>query len=235
MKDALADFDGMLELLLAQAGVPREAAHGQLKQDIAALACNGFKRNGYFVDIGAADPVYSSNTAMLERVFGWDGICAEANPEFHEALRNERRCAVDERCVWTSTGATVSFHFVSTLSTVSDFANADHHADARAAAEIGTVRTVSMNDLLKTHGAPPHVDFLSMDSEGSELAILEAFDFSTTSFGFICIEHNYAPNREAIKDLLASKGYRRIWTRLSEWDDWFVPDRSKGQDTPSGV
>ena len=57
--EALADFDGMLDLLLNQAKVPSEAAKGQLKQDIAALVCNAFKRDGYFVDIGAADGIYS--------------------------------------------------------------------------------------------------------------------------------------------------------------------------------
>lgn len=225
--EALADFDGMLDVILQQTGVPPHEARGQLKQDIAALACNGFKRNGYFVDVGAAHPEYSSNTAMLERIFGWDGICAEANPHFHSALHASRRCAVDERCVWSSTGARLSFHFThdTTLSTLSDFVYADHHAEARARASIGTVETVSLSDLLKTHGAPGHVDFLSIDTEGSELAILEAFDFSETSFGFICVEHNYAANREAIRALLEGRGYRRIWKRLSAWDDWYIPSR----------
>lgn len=225
--EALADFEGMLDLLLGQAGASPAQARGQLKQDIAAFVCNGFKRNGYFVDIGAAHPEYSSNTVMLERAFGWDGICAEANPHFHDQLRAERRCNVDTRCVWSATGETLSFHFTqdTTLSTLSDFVRSDHHAEARAHAAIGTVETVSLNDLLKTYGAPRHIDFLSIDTEGSELAILEAFDFSATSFGFICVEHNYAANRDPIRALLERKGYRRIWKRLSAWDDWYVPIR----------
>ena len=227
----------MLDLLLNQAKVPSEAAKGQLKQDIAALVCNAFKRDGYFVDIGAADGIYSSNTAMLEDVFGWDGICAEANPHFHADLRANRRCAVDDRCVWTATGEMLSFHFAhdTLLSTLSDFVDCDYHAAAREPADVGTVKTVSLNDLLATHGAPSHVDFLSIDTEGSERAILEAFDFSTTTFGFICVEHNYAANREPIKTLLTRKGYRRIWTQLSQWDDWYIPDRSNVASKPQGV
>ena len=172
----------MLDLLLNQAKVPSEAAKGQLKQDIAALVCNAFKRDGYFVDIGAADGIYSSNTAMLEGVFGWDGICAEANPHFQAHLRANRRCAVDDRCVWTTTGETLSFHYAhdTLLSTLSDFV-------------------------------------------------------STTSFGFICVEHNYAANREPIKTLLTRKGYRRIWTQLSQWDDWYIPDGPSVASKPQGV
>jgi len=225
-RTALAEFDEMLLLLLRQAGLPADAARAQLKQDIAALLCNGFRRGGFFVDVGAADGTHSSNTAMLETEFGWTGICAEPNPVFHEDLRATRRCAIDTRCVWRATGDTLSFHFAQdrTLSTLSEFVDCDHHGPARAAARIGTVETVSLNDLLKAHGAPAEVDFLSIDTEGSELAILEAFDFSTTRFGFIAVEHNYAPNRAPLHALLTGKGYRRIWTRLSEWDDWYVPD-----------
>lgn len=225
IKEDLANFDGLLDQLLIQAGVPLAASRAQLKQDIAALACNGFKRNGYFVDIGAAEPVNSSNTVMLEREFGWHGICCEANPNYRAALLANRDCVVDSRCVWTNTGETLPFHFAHTLATLSEFVGSDHHAKARRDADVGMVETVSLNDVLTTHGAPRHIDFLSIDTEGSELAILEGFDFSAASFGFICVEHNYAANRIAIKDLLESKGYRRIWTRLSKWDDWYVPDQ----------
>ena len=222
---ALAEYDGMLDVLSARTGTLPCTSKAQLKQDMAALVCTGFKRGGFFIDIGAADPVQSSNTVMLERSFGWTGICAEPNPVFHDALRAQRRCAVDERCVWTTTGDIKSFHFsqANTLSTLSEFVSCDHHADARAQGRVGSVETVSLNDLLLAHGAPPHVDFLSMDTEGSELAILNAFNFESTTFGFISIEHNYAPNRAAIHDLLVRKGYMRIWTRLSAWDDWYIP------------
>ena len=75
IKEALAKFDGTSNLMLTSAGVPLEAFHTQLKQNIAALACNGFKRDDYFVNIGAAEPTNSSNTVMMERDFGWNRIC----------------------------------------------------------------------------------------------------------------------------------------------------------------
>ena len=37
------------------------------------------KHNGFFIEIGAFDGVYHSNTLVLERDFGWDGILIEAN------------------------------------------------------------------------------------------------------------------------------------------------------------
>jgi hypothetical protein len=63
---------------------------------------------------------------------------------------------------------------------------------------------------------------LSIDTEGSELAILSAFDFSSRHIRCISVEHNETPNRQAILDLLVANGYRRKWPSLSAWDDWYV-------------
>ena len=39
------------------------------------------KRNGYFLDIGAADGVCLNNTYLLEYRYKWSDICVDANPE----------------------------------------------------------------------------------------------------------------------------------------------------------
>jgi hypothetical protein len=52
----------------------------------------GGKRNGFFVDLAATDGVALSNTYILEKHFGWTGICIEPNPEFYTKLQNNRNC-----------------------------------------------------------------------------------------------------------------------------------------------
>jgi len=78
-------------------------------------------------------------------------------------------------------------------------------------------------DLLIRHNAPKHVDFLSVDTEGSEFEILNAFDFSKYSFGAICVEHNYLENRPKVQQILVANGYRQVYPELSDFDDWFIP------------
>jgi hypothetical protein len=85
------------------------------------------------------------------------------------------------------------------------------------------VETTSLLDLLKHHNAPKHIEFLSVDTEGSEFEILNAFDFSQYTFGAICVEHNYLENRPKVKQLLLANGYRQVYPELSDFDDWFVP------------
>ena len=84
------------------------------------------------------------------------------------------------------------------------------------------LQTISLLDLLHGFGAPRHIDFLSIDTEGSELLILQAFDFSRYRFGAITVEHNYSSIREPLHNHLVLHGYRRIWPEISAHDDWYV-------------
>lgn len=85
------------------------------------------------------------------------------------------------------------------------------------------VKTVSLNDLLEEHGAPEFIEFLSIDTEGSELSILEAFNFQKHQFGLIAIEINSDEKRRvSIENLLTKEGYVRHFEEFSIWDDWYV-------------
>ena len=77
------------------------------------------------------------------------------------------------------------------------------------------VKTISLLDLLDTYQAPKTIDYLSIDTEGSEYEILKAFDFDKYKFRVITCEHNFTSMREKIYDLLISKGYQRKLTNIS--------------------
>jgi FkbM family methyltransferase len=195
----------------------------QLQQDLLAVAVSGAKRNGYFVEFGATNGVDLSNTYLLEQELEWTGILAEPGKNWHRELMRNRKSSVVEKAVWTQSGKTLDFLEVFSspeLSTLSSFKKSDHHARKGKSYK---VETISLLDLLASNNAPHFIDFISIDTEGSELPILESFDFSRYSFGLMCIEHNYKTDRELISKLLESKGYVRILSTISEFDDWFVP------------
>lgn len=201
-----------------------ELSPSQLGQDLFALATVGFKQAGFFVEMGATDGVSLSNSYLLEAKFGWDGILAEPARCWHESLRRNRRAQVDTRCVWSESGRLVEFRETNTaeFSTVDILADSDHHGDERTSGSTYLVETVSLNDLLDERRAPRDMDYLSLDTEGSELEILSGLDLSRWQFRVITCEHNYSGNREQIHDLLAANGYVRRCTDLSMWDDWYV-------------
>lgn len=203
-----------------------EQSNSQLRQDLLVLEKLGYKRNGYFVEVGAADGVFFSNTLLLETEFAWTGILAEPSPRWHSALALHRSAArIDRRCVWSESNQIVDLLQPEdpALSTIQQFAESDLHAEARRGGELSQVETVSLVDLLKSHGAPTDVDYLSIDTEGSEYEILRTFDFDAYRFGTITCEHNHTPARQDIFELLTSHGYKRVHEDVSEFDDWYVP------------
>lgn len=195
-------------------------SNAQLRQDVLALALNGFRQDGYFVEFGATDGASLNNTLLLEQDFGWTGIVAEPARQWHEDLRRNRRCIVDTRCVWRSTGETLRFTQAprGENSAISQYVSPQR----RMRGETYDVRTVSFNDLLQGHGAPSVIDYASVDTEGSEFEILKALDWRRWSFRLITIEHNFAPQRDEIHALLIGYGYRRILESVSRFDDWYV-------------
>jgi FkbM family methyltransferase len=197
-------------------------AYSQAGQDLFVLSLIGPKRDGYFVEFGATDGVSGSNTYLFEKHLGWKGIVAEPARTWHSDLVRNRNCHIETRCVWSSSGTSVRFSEAGPLSTVSDFAHSDQYAKIRKRSAHYEVRTISLNELLAKYHAPSHIDYLSIDTEGSELDILNAFDFNNHTFGVITCEHNHTPRREKIYALLSSRGYRRIMEETSGMDDWYV-------------
>lgn len=199
-------------------------SHSQLMQDLFALSVLGEKRNGYFVEFGVANGITDSNSFMLETQFGWTGIVAEPSRTLAPKVAANRHCAIDNRCIWSSSKEKLKFAEVlgtGEWSTIAQFAKADllNRSDAIEY----TVETVSLNDLLDQHRAPTEIDYLSVDTEGSELEILKAFDFERRRFNVITVEHNYVPaGRNAVYELLTANGYTRVSTQLSLWDDWYI-------------
>ena len=90
------------------------------------------------------------------------------------------------------------------------------------------VQTISLNDLLDEFDAPDEIDYMSVDTEGSELEILSAFDFSKRQVKLFTIEHNFTPLRAEIYNLMTSKGYVRRFPEYTRFDDWYVHESLAG-------
>lgn len=226
-RQSTGDIRDLFELIARANGFQGENK-AQFHQDIFALLESGFKRNGYFVEFGATNGVDLSNTYLLEKVFGWRGILAEPATVWHTELNANRTAAIEFDCVWKNSGESLTFNMVdeAELSTLAAFNNSDGRSGKRQHGATFSVNTVSLNDLLKRHNAPRQIDYLSIDTEGSELEILSGFDFGAHDVSVITCEHNYTKDRERIFELLIAKGYQRRFTSLSQCDDWYVKQAS---------
>jgi FkbM family methyltransferase len=200
-------------------------SHAQLRQDLFVLSELNFKTNGFFVEFGATDGLELSNTYLLESMFGWTGILAEPARSWHERLRAARHCHIDTNCVWRDSDTTLRFTETTSAeySSIESYKDSDRHQELRNRGSLAyDVPTVSLMDLLERYEAPRVIDYLSIDTEGSEFEILNRFDFGKYEFRVITCEHNHTSRRDDIFALLTRYGYTRQYQDLSDFDDWYV-------------
>jgi len=199
-------------------------SYAQLQQDRWVLHELGGKRNGFFVEVGAFDGKHLSNTYMLEKEYGWTGILAEPNPMMAAAIRANRSSPLCELPVGQTSGQLVTMLFVDgnpQISAMEQHAFNDLHADLRKRHKRVKQTTIGLNDLLESNGSPRQIDFISIDTEGSEPEILAGFDFDRYDVRLFAIEHNYTPAQKVIDEMMKSKGYERVYEEWSRFDAWF--------------
>jgi hypothetical protein len=199
----------------------------QFGQDRLVLQLLNGQRNGYFLDTGAADGVRSSNTQLLERDFGWRGLCVEPNNTFYRKLVRNRRCTCLNACLYDRETELPFLEAAGTLGgLVGEFAPGQlAHAvlsqgltlDDDGVPPLVNKRTMTIASALTLAQAPPVIDYWSLDTEGTELLLLKSFPFERHTFNVITVEHNHQPVRAAIRRFLEARGF--IFATA-----WFIDD-----------
>lgn len=191
----------------------------QLNQDLFVLGILDLKKNGFFVEFGACDGKYLSNTFILEKFFNWSGILSEPCSHWHYDLGRNRSTKINHNCVCDYSGKEVIFH-----ENPNDHALSGIMQDSSLTSSY-PVASISLMDLLESNNAPLEIDFISIDTEGTEFEILKTFDFKKYSVKIWSVEHNYNhANRNAIIDLFTQNGYRKTPSFYTRFDDWFIKE-----------
>lgn len=157
------------------------------------------KRNGYFLEIGAADGYTGSNCFLLETRYGWKGICVEASPHFQKRIRYHRKVSIVNACVDRDFG-TIEF---TTRSYLGGIVGQDTDNKTSEGGEVLRLPARPLLDILQSEGAPSVIDYFSIDAEGAEERILDQFDFSRYTFLTMTIERPSV----RLQSILAKNGY----------------------------
>ena len=162
------------------------------------------REGGVFIDIGANDGVSLSNTLFFEKALKWDGLAIEPLPTTFEKLKANRGCTVVNACVNDVDGE-VSFMavdgYAEMLSGIVDRYDDRHMARIKreqekrggSATQI-TVPGYKLSTLLKDTPFQT-IDYMNIDTEGSEFEILKSIDFKKIQVGIITVENNYNDTR----------------------------------------
>jgi len=183
------------------------------------------KTDGTFVDIGANDGVTFSNTFLLEKA-GWKGVAIEPIPAVFDALATNRNCETVNACIAPNSGKQtfrVIRGYAQMLSGLVDEYDTQHVERIDGALdEFGgefediQIDCFNFNELMEKHGIF-QIDYLSIDVEGAELAILESIDYDRIQISVISAENNYSDQR--IDTLLTNRGFE-LYSRVGK-DDFY--------------
>lgn len=177
------------------------------------------KRNGVFVDVGAADGETNSNTLFFEESRDWHGLLIEPHPTAAEACQARRSSPVVE-CAILSRSDNYLTEFRAIDGEYSQMSYAIDRADrlnidriAKYAQKspleesIIMVQVCPLQALLDKFSLH-HIDYLSIDTEGADLDVLQTIDWTRTTATVISTEKQANPI--PIDSFLTSIGYRLI-------------------------
>ena len=183
----------------------------QLGQDRWVLS--KFATPRYFLEVGANDGVALSNTYELEKA-GWTGLSIDPFPK----NREQRHTKLVVAAVASSV-RNVTFVRADEYGGIKEHLGL--HAAKALTSEAVTLTTRTLTEILETENAPSYIDYMSLDTEGSEYDILSSFPFWKYTLGLISVEHNNEePKKSMIRELLDYHGY--MLERQVDFDDWFV-------------
>lgn len=178
-------------------------------------------KQGFFVDVGASDGIIWNTTLGLE-LDGWKGICIEPHPTIFqkllEGIHGIKRTAECLNIAITKEAQTCDFqmfegdwdsYMLSGIVNNYDTRQHDREDFKRHAtnSKIVSVSGVPLQSILDERDIT-HINYLSIDTEGSEIEVLKSIDFNKTTFDLISVETNFESNE--IEEILTANGYKFI-------------------------
>jgi len=206
------------------------SARGQLLQDIFAVLASHGKREGTFVEVGVGNGRDISNTYLLEKELDWSGVLVEPNVSSHDSIRKLRRANLETRAAASRSGLKLVFEEVTDVGELSRLSGVKGHFVDASKIKKYEVETITLNEVLNAADMPNRIDFMSLDTEGSELDILEGLNLDRYVFGALAIEHNFNQEKMvSLRRLLLPRGYHQVFENISSFDAWFVHSSTPNQ------
>jgi FkbM family methyltransferase len=169
--------------------------YSQSNQDKWVVEFLKFKKNGYFIELGAYDGIQTSNTYYMEKNLGWDGLCVEANPSIYQLLIKNR----------TVKNVNVA---------LTDYVGECYFLNDKITSTGTKVPCNTLNNILKENNCPKNIDYMSIDIEGYEYIVLKDFNFSEWNIGLMTIEHNLYcdgnDRKDKVYNLMIKNGFTRV-------------------------
>lgn len=200
--------------------------YSQNCEDVLLWRALGHVKDGFYIDVGANDPVEHSVTkALYER--GWHGISIEPLPAFHQAFVEQRPRDINLAIAAGAANGELTLYDVPA---VRGWASPErevaelHKSEGYQVAEL-TVPVRTLASVCEEH-VRGEIHFLKIDVEGFEGEVLRGMDFARWRPWLLVIEatlpNSRVTNHDSWEHLVTSQGYRFVW--FDGLNRWYVAD-----------
>ena len=210
----------------------RQRWYGQRGEDrtLAALLRHRRRRRGFYIDVGAWDPVQDSVTKhFYDR--GWRGVNVEPHPLYHGKLCEARPRDVNLAVALSDEEGELDLYVIGRtgLATfASEFARsgaewAAEHRNLQTGAEPLRVAVTTLAALCREHVPPgTDIDFLKIDVEGWEERVLRGGEWAVYRPYILCVEAveplTDRPSWQAWDGFVLAQGYEFLdFDGLNRW------------------
>ncbi len=186
--------------------------YSEFGEDFAAAVLLGFKRSGFYVDIGAFRPKELSVTYYFYKKLDWSGLIVEPNPAAKKLFETQRpRDIFINKGVAQAMGELTYYEFSNP--TLNSFSEEVFKTNQATLTSKKLIPVQPLRDLLAEtvpQGTP--IDLMNIDVEGLDFEVLESNDWNRFSPTVLVIEdHTFnpeAPLQSRTVQYLKGKGYR---------------------------
>jgi FkbM family methyltransferase len=167
-------------------------SYSQFNEDLLLDLLLGQKEKGFYIDIGANDPSFNSNTKRFY-LRGWNGINIEPNLKAFNNIKDSRLRDVNLNLAISEQEGELTFYYLSDDSSLSTL---DYETAERMAAKLNlnitseNVKTNSLKNILDKELQVNAIDFMSVDAEGHDLVVLKSNNWDKYRPAIVMVESN---------------------------------------------
>ena len=184
----------------------------QNREDLVIDKLLDYREKGFYVDVGAFDPTRFSNTKRFY-LRGWNGINIEPNPLRYKKFIKERSRDINLNIGITKKPGMMSFYmmFPETLSTFSFKEMKFRLSEGYKLIKKISVETDTLVNVLNKFAKKRSLDFLSVDTEGFDLEVLESSNWSKFRFRLVCAETGQSDGKGKVFSFLKRNKYKIVY------------------------
>jgi FkbM family methyltransferase len=166
-----------------------------------------------YLDIGAYHPIYLSNTYLFYKL-GGRGVLIEPDPLRAKIFSRTRPGDIFINAGVGDKDEIMDYYQLDALSTFSQLEKEQMEGKGYQFGKSLKVSVIAINNILQRYFSDRPLDLLSIDTEGYEMTIFQAWNFAQNRPKIICVEAvEHSPNLFLVKksqeviDFLQSRGY----------------------------